>query len=320
MPVNIEQWRASIGLFQPKLGFQAVSRFRDLTVVNYKVIVFLVLLLLSHCDIEVNPVPKRKLSKLRCCHWNVNSILAHNKLFLITTYNTVQKSDIICISETYLNSSVNENLLLIPGYHLLRADHPDNPKKGGVCLYYKENLGLRQIETPYFTQCILCELTIQNKVGYIAVIYRSPNQPVNEFDDFLLNFEKLLIQISQLKSSFLVILGDFNARSRSLWCEDITSHETTQLESLTVSCGLHQLTSDPTHLLPNPSSFIELIFTDQPNLVVGSGVHPSLHSNCHHQITFSRYNLTVEYPPPYERLVWDYNKANTESIKKLSCR
>ena len=114
---------------------------------------------------------------------------------------------------------------------------------------------------------------------------------------------------------FLVILGNCNARSRSWWCEGITSHEGTQLESLTISRGLHQLISDPTHL-PNSSSCIDLIFTDQPNLVVDSGVHPSLYLNCHHQITFSRYNLTVEYPPLYERLAWDYNKANTESIKQ----
>ena len=82
------------------------------------------------------------------------------------------------------------------------------------------------------------------------------------------------------------------------------------------SLSLKGLISDPTHLLPNSLSCIDLIFTDQPNLVVQSGVHPSLHPNCHHQITFSRYNLNVEYPPPYERLVWDYNKANTESLKQ----
>ena len=62
---------------------------------------------------------------------------------------------------------------------------------------------------------MLCKLTSQNKVGYVAVIYHSPSQSVNEFDDFLPNFEKFLNQISQLKSSFLVILGDFNTRSRS---------------------------------------------------------------------------------------------------------
>ena len=132
----------------------------------------LVLLLLSHGDIEVNPGPKRKLSKPSCCHWNVNIILPHNKLSLIIAYSTVQKLDIICISETYLKSSVNEDFLLITGYHL-RADHSDNLKKSGVCLYYQENLSIRQIEIPYFSLCIIYELTIQNKVGYIAVIYHS---------------------------------------------------------------------------------------------------------------------------------------------------
>ena len=32
------------------------------------------------------------------------------------------------------------------------------------------------------------------------------------------------------------------------------------------------------------SPCIDLIFTDQPNLSVNSGVHASLHPNCHHQI------------------------------------
>ena len=125
--------------------------------------------MLSHGDIEVNPAPKRKISKCSCCHRNVNSILAHDKFSLIKSYNTVQKYNTICISETFLDSSANEISLLISGYHLLRADHPGNVEKGGVCL------SLRQIKTSYFPQFILCELTIKNKVGYI-VIYCSPRQ------------------------------------------------------------------------------------------------------------------------------------------------
>ena len=51
----------------------------------------------------------------------------------------------------------------------------------------------------------------------------------------------------------------------------------THIESLTTMHGLQQLISDPTHLLPNSSSCIDLIFTDQSNLAVNSGIHPSLH-------------------------------------------
>ena len=54
---------------------------------------------------------------------------------------------------------------------------------------------------------------------------------------------------------------------------------------------------------------------NQTNLIVDSGVHPSLHLKSHHQITYCRCNLTVEYPPPYERFVWDCKKADIESIK-----
>ena len=109
MPVNTEQWCTSIGLFQSKPSIKTSSKFKVLRFVNYKVIAFLVLLLLSHGDTEVNPGPKRKNSKFSCCHWNVNSILAHDKLSLIKLYNTVQKYDIICISETFLDSSANES-------------------------------------------------------------------------------------------------------------------------------------------------------------------------------------------------------------------
>ena len=79
---------------------------------------------------------------------------------------------------------------------------------------------------------------------------------------------------------------------------------------------LQQLISDPSHILPNSSTCIDLIFTDQSNLVVDSDVHPSRHTNCHHQITFCKFNLIIEYPPAYQRLVWDCKRANINSIKQ----
>ena len=54
MPVNVQKRRASIGLFQPILHLKTVSGFRDLRVVNYATVVFFVLLLLFHGNIEVD--------------------------------------------------------------------------------------------------------------------------------------------------------------------------------------------------------------------------------------------------------------------------
>ena len=89
-----------------------------------------------------------------------------------------------------------------------------------------------------------------------------------------------------------------------------------QLDALISSYGLQQLVNEATHILPSSSSCIELIFTDQPSLVVSSGVHPSLHANCHHQITYCKLNLKIGYPPPYQHLVWNFKKANITSIRK----
>ena len=58
---------------------------------------------------------------------------------------------------------------------------------------------------------------------------------------------------------------------------DISTCEGTQVNSLTTSYGLSQIISDPSHILPNSSSCIDLIFTNQPRLVTTSGFHPSLH-------------------------------------------
>ena len=86
--------------------------------------------------------------------------------------------------------------------------------------------------------------------------------------------------------------------------------EGTRLHSLVSTRGLHQLISESTHILRNSLSCINLIFIDQPSLVVDSGVHPTLHENCHHQIIYCKLNFKIVYPPCYERLVWDFKRAD----------
>ena len=159
-------------------------------------------------------------------------------------------------------------------------------------------------------------VTTQNKKGYAAVIYRSPSQSSIEFESFLSGFEDMLSSVLFSKSQFTVILGDFNARSSSWWSNDITNLNGSLIDSLTTTHGFKQLISDATHILPQSLSCINLIFTDHPNYVIDCGTHPSLNKNCHHQITFCKLNLKVEYPPPYQRLVWNFKKSNNGAIKR----
>ena len=67
--------------------------------------------------------------------------------------------------------------------------------------------------------------------------------------------------------SFLTrIICDFNTKSCNWYIHDKTSIKGGTIESITSQFGLHQLINEPTPLLLNSSSCIDLIFTSKPNL------------------------------------------------------
>ena len=82
--------------------------------------------------------------------------------------------------------------------------------------------------------------------------------------------------------------------------------------------SLTQIIHESKHILESSVSCIDLIFTSEENLVTNLGVHSSLHPNCHQQIVFSNSNLKIHYPPPYERLIWNYKKTNSDLIKRAT--
>ena len=63
-------------------------------------------------DIDMNPGPKpSSCNKFSICHWNLNSVPAHNfiKLSLLRANISVHNFDILCLSETYLDSTISSN-------------------------------------------------------------------------------------------------------------------------------------------------------------------------------------------------------------------
>ena len=272
-------------------------------------------------DVEENPGPKPSSSQnFSICRWNLNSISAHNyvKLSLLRAYLSTQKFDVICISETYLNSdtsTVDENLETA-GYTLIRADHPPNTKRGGVCIYYKHSLALKLVDICYLKECINFEISSGGKLCNFISLYRSPSQSLDAFEKFADNFEPNLEKVTNKNPYLIVILGDFNAKLSSWYKHDTTTYEGSKIDAITSQFGLKQLIQEPTHILTDSLSCIDLIFTSQPNLIMESGVHSSLHQNCHHQIIHAKINLKVFYTPPYEREIWHYQRANVDLIQR----
>ena len=93
----------------------------------------------------------------------------------MVAYNTENKSDIICPSESFLDSSIltKNNNLKVNGYKIVRTDHPNNVKRGYMCVraYVKESLPIRNFSNSYSSECLTLEVTISNKKGYVITLY-----------------------------------------------------------------------------------------------------------------------------------------------------
>ena len=135
------------------------------------------------------------------------------------------------------------------------------------------------------------ELQIGDKSCDFVALYRSPSQSQDNFETFADNFEITLELLAQINSLLLTVIDDFNAKSSNWNNKDKTSYEGNAIENVTSQLGLHQTINEPTHILPNSSSCIDVIFMSQPNVIIESGIHSSLHSSCHHQIVFAKFNL-----------------------------
>ena len=149
------------------------------------------LLLLQSGVIEINPGPKKS-SRLNFCHWNLNGIAAHGfvKVTLIEVFVKANNIDIICLSETFLVSTIplNDGRLYIKGYSMIRADHPSNTKRGGVCIYYKKYLPLiSKVDTCKLNECIVTEINVNNEICLLTCLYKSPNQDQEQFESFCEN-------------------------------------------------------------------------------------------------------------------------------------
>ena len=80
------------------------SPSNEIRVISFYLIGLCIPNLLMQCGyIEVNPSPKY--SSLTFCHWNLNTAHDNIKISLLQAYVTQYNCDIICISETFLNSS-----------------------------------------------------------------------------------------------------------------------------------------------------------------------------------------------------------------------
>ena len=264
--------------------------------INIFLFICIVNLLCCCDDVQTNPDPKY--SSLTFFHWNLNSLAAHDsiKISLLQAYILKHNYDIICLSETFLNSSIeiNADRISLDGYNLIRSDHRSDSKKDGVCIYYKEDIPLiKRDDICPLGNCLLAEICSKCEKYFLICIYHSPSQSCDEFEIFCVNFDLLLNNINDEFPTSSIVTGDFNARCSSWWKNDITNTPGQETDSLTSSGGYSQIIDKPTYVGNNSMSCINLIFCTNKKIISNHGVGVLIFKKFHHYVTYGKISIRV---------------------------
>ena len=101
--------------------------------------------------------------------------------------NLVAEFDTFTVSETWLDSSVTELEVEIPGFDVYRLDHHEKTG-GGVCAYVRESYKTEHLQdSSFISSSGFHQLWLQVQVGrcksiVICTAYRPPNSDLNCFD------------------------------------------------------------------------------------------------------------------------------------------
>ena len=196
--------------------------------------------------------PVKRISALSFCYLNARSLLARSsdgrpRFDHLHNYAVVENSfDIILITETHLDQTIDSIEINISGYQLFRNDR--NRNGGGVAIYCRDELApveLLDLQNSEIESLYIKVLEC-NMPCILGVCYRPPNQTAFYRESTL---EALRVQFDYLsvKSKLpFFLLGDFNDRCSSWELEHLESELGQSLVTLLHEFNLSQVINKPT--------------------------------------------------------------------------
>jgi len=270
-------------------------------------------------DIHKHPGPNSKIEHLKVMHWNLNSLKAHNfeRLHNLSVYNAIYKFHIIAISESALTNKIDDKKIEIEGYDTARYDLIDEDTHGGVLIYFRQDLSVKQrtdLNVPTYT--IVLELSISRKKVFCIVTYRKFGQTITESETYLEKLNEIMEQIRLETPYCTFLLGDVNGHNKKWYQGDKSDKIGQSIQEIFDNFGFTQMVNQPTYLINNCKTLVDIFATNQPNLVTSNEIHPSQHEKCHHQVNFVKINLKCIAPDPIKRFIWHYSRGDFESMRR----
>ena len=193
--------------------------------------------------------------------------------------------DILCVAETKLDSSITKSQFFVEGFKKpIRLDF--SKKSGGLLLYVKDHLPLRQLSNnllPQGIECLTLELNLRKTKWLILSIYRNPS--LQKLKPFLEELSKVLDHYGASYENIL-IFGDFN--------EEISEKN---MSNFLDSFSLKSLIKKPTCFKSENGRCIDLILTNRLLCFKKTGSYDTDLSDYHHLI-YSMFKASFEKAPP----------------------
>ncbi len=219
---------------------------------------------------------------------------------------SLYKPDILCVVETWLDDSIDDSEISIPGYHSLRLDR--NRHGGGIAIYISELFSFSIISKgPNSLEFLsVCVNLVSSNVG-LSLLYRPPSSPVSFFDNLYSALDNLDIP---LYSNFL-LFGDFNIDISAK--NPLYHHLCSVIDqfSLTIS------PTGPTRITSLSKTTIDLMLSSSPELTGSCSTIPPIGTSDHHGLLASVSLKGPRPKPAIQRKVWRYEHANFPLANEL---
>lgn len=237
------------------------------------------------------------MNNLKIAHINTRSILAGFSEF---KENLISNDyDIFMVTETWLDSRVDENEVHIPNYSFLHANRGGDKKGGGVGMFIKNTITCERIEVSHGLNCEQLWVVIRNynKKFCMGAIYRPPNTNINEFFDI---FEET---ISNLLPSCdnLICMGDIN-----IDLMDLENVNTKKFQALLDVYDLSQIINEPTRISMNKMSLIDVIICSDRADIASSGVQLTNNLRTDHELIYCSLIKPIVKHPSIFKTYRDY--------------
>ena len=180
-----------------------------------------ILLLLSG-TVEIIPGPHTFKKKISFAIWNLDILPARDfaRIPLIESLHATYDFHIFGVCESMLTKNISNQDILINGFSPdpFRSDKDSDTRNGGVCLYFKESLHIKQrCDLEILPETIVAEIKLNRKKVVIVLFYRHPNMSNDEIVEYMRLLENIYESIWKENPSVSILCGDFNARSLLFW-------------------------------------------------------------------------------------------------------